>query len=141
MQEYLRSEMDFNLDYVRVNKFDEESAARFHQKVDKLSNIDPTHPIIVQIDSYGGNVDALASMIETLKEVKDKLEKDFASFGTAIGGGTTENPTIAPTPATSIKMSENSKEGDWFDKKEKVKFSENGQWNIENIDKCINKEV
>ena len=62
----------------------------------------------------------LNKAIETLKEVKDKLEKDFASFGTAIGGGTTENPTIAPTPATSIKMSENSKEGDWFDKKEKV---------------------
>lgn len=60
-------------DHIRVNGFDELSASRFHDKVIKRAMIDPMSPIIVYIDSYGGSVDAMASMIETLESVPNKI--------------------------------------------------------------------
>lgn len=52
-----------------VNKFDEESAQEFRDKVLKLSSENISEPILVYIDSYGGYVDSLAKMIETMDEV------------------------------------------------------------------------
>lgn len=52
-----------------VNKFDEESAAEFRDKVLESSKENVSEPIIVYIDSYGGFVDSLAKMIETMDEV------------------------------------------------------------------------
>lgn len=52
-----------------VNKFDEDSAQEFRDKVLDASKDNPSEPIIIYIDSYGGYVDSLAKMIETMDEV------------------------------------------------------------------------
>jgi ATP-dependent Clp endopeptidase proteolytic subunit ClpP len=51
-----------------VNRFSEESVKDFRKKVNRLS-VDPSMPIIVYIDSYGGNVDSLNSMLSIMKSV------------------------------------------------------------------------
>ena len=56
-----------------VTKFDEESAQKFRAAVMAESKMDPTKPIVIYIDSYGGYVDALAKMIETLDEVPNPI--------------------------------------------------------------------
>lgn len=56
-----------------VNKFTEESAKHFRDKVLKRSALDPNMPIVVYVDSYGGNVDALNSMIATLHQVPNQI--------------------------------------------------------------------
>ena len=56
-----------------VTKFDEEHAQKFRVAVQAATKGDPTRPIIVYIDSYGGYVDALAKMIETLDEIPNPV--------------------------------------------------------------------
>lgn len=56
-----------------VNKFNEESARKFRSEVLKRTNIDSTMPIIVYIDSYGGYVDALNSMLATMRQVPNQF--------------------------------------------------------------------
>lgn len=56
-----------------VTKFDEESAQKFRAAVMDQAKSDPTKPIVIYIDSYGGYVDALAKMIETLDEVPNPI--------------------------------------------------------------------
>lgn len=56
-----------------VTKFDEEHAQKFRHAVLEQSKMDPTRPITIYIDSYGGYVDALAKMIETLEEVPNPI--------------------------------------------------------------------
>lgn len=56
-------------DEIWVIKFDEESAQEFREQVIRASRNDPTQPIVVYIDSYGGLVDSLAKMIETMDEM------------------------------------------------------------------------
>ena len=51
-----------------VNRFTEESVKEFRRKVFRLST-DPSMPIVVYIDSYGGNVDALNAMLSIMKSV------------------------------------------------------------------------
>jgi ATP-dependent Clp protease protease subunit len=60
-------------DEIWVNKFDEESAQEFREAVLEEASGDPKKPIVVYIDSYGGFVDALAKMIETLDEVPNPI--------------------------------------------------------------------
>lgn len=54
-----------------VNQFDEDSALDFRESVLEASRGDPMKPIIIHIDSYGGSVDALSTMIETMDEVSN----------------------------------------------------------------------
>lgn len=56
-----------------VTKFDEEHAQKFRTAVLAAANDDHMRPIIIYIDSYGGYVDALAKMIETLDEVPNPI--------------------------------------------------------------------
>jgi len=56
-----------------VTKFDEEHAQKFRSAVMDQAKSDPTKPIVIYIDSYGGYVDALAKMIETLDEVPNPI--------------------------------------------------------------------
>jgi ATP-dependent Clp protease protease subunit len=56
-----------------VNEFTEKSAAMFREHVLYLSEKDPDKPLIVFIDSYGGYIDSLAKMIETMNEVPNKF--------------------------------------------------------------------
>lgn len=56
-----------------VTKFDEDHAQKFRIAVLDAAKGDPNRPITIHIDSYGGYVDALAKMIETLDEVPNPI--------------------------------------------------------------------
>jgi ATP-dependent Clp protease, protease subunit len=56
-----------------VTKFDEESAQKFRALVMEASKLDPSKPIVIYIDSYGGYVDSLAKMIETIDEIPNPV--------------------------------------------------------------------
>lgn len=60
-------------DEILVNDFTEESASEFREKVLEAAEDDPMRPIVVYIDSYGGSVDALSKMIETMDEVPNPI--------------------------------------------------------------------
>lgn len=60
-------------DEIWVNKFDEESAQEFREAIQDAGKGDPLKPITVYIDSYGGQVDALAKMIETMDETPNPI--------------------------------------------------------------------
>lgn len=56
-----------------VTKFDEEHAQKFRTSLMDAARQDPSRPIVIYIDSYGGYVDALAKMIETMDEVPNPI--------------------------------------------------------------------
>lgn len=80
----------------------------------------------------------LEKTAEVLDTIKERLAKDFSSFGSVIGGGTKEAPTIKPSESTSQDVRE-SGGSSWFGmsedaKKEKINHFDNGQWNIEEME-------
>lgn len=56
-----------------VTKFNEEHSIKFRKEVLEITHIDPVHPITIYIDSYGGQVYSLLSMIETLRQVPNPI--------------------------------------------------------------------
>ena len=56
-----------------VTKFDEEHAQKFRKQILEVTKNDAQRPVLIYIDSYGGYVDALAKMIETLDEVPNPV--------------------------------------------------------------------
>jgi ATP-dependent Clp protease protease subunit len=60
-------------DEIWVTEFTADAALDFREDVLEASKMDPTRPITVYIHSYGGAVDALASMIETMDEVPNPI--------------------------------------------------------------------
>lgn len=60
-------------DGIMINKFNEESAKDFRKKVLRISQADPNLPIVVYIDSYGGYVDSLNSMLATMRSVPNQF--------------------------------------------------------------------
>lgn len=56
-----------------VNEFTEESAKRFREQLLAKSEENKSQPIVIYIDSYGGYVDSLAMMFETMDSVPNKL--------------------------------------------------------------------
>lgn len=56
-----------------VLDFTPRSAAVFREEVLRKSRLNPESPIVVNIDSYGGNVDALAKMVETIENVPNPI--------------------------------------------------------------------
>lgn len=56
-----------------VTKFDQESAQEFRKSVLDVARTDPQRPIVIHINSYGGYVDALAMMVETLDEIPNPI--------------------------------------------------------------------
>ncbi len=67
------SDRDDKYQDIVVNKFTEESARTFRDRVFKRSSLDPSLPIIVYIDSYGGSVDALNAMIASMHQVPNPI--------------------------------------------------------------------
>jgi ATP-dependent Clp protease protease subunit len=68
-----------------VNKFDELSAQEFRAKLMSKVTRNPEEPIIVYIDSFGGDADALLMMIETINEVPNLIIT--ACMGKAMSAG------------------------------------------------------
>lgn len=60
-------------DEIIVNKFTEDSAKNFRKKVIHRAMQDPNQPIIIYIDSYGGYLDSLNSMLETIEQVPNEI--------------------------------------------------------------------
>lgn len=60
-------------DEIWVTEFTQEAAQEFREKLLEESRENPSRPIIVYIDSYGGQVDALAKMIATMDEIPNPI--------------------------------------------------------------------
>lgn len=59
---------------ILINHFNEESAREFRNQVLQQAAMGgPELPIVVYIDSYGGDADSLASMLETMDEVPNSF--------------------------------------------------------------------
>jgi ATP-dependent protease ClpP protease subunit len=59
-----------DLEEIVVNEFSEESAAKFQKNINKFIEIFGGEvPIVINIDSYGGNVDSLIKMLEMIASV------------------------------------------------------------------------
>ena len=57
-----------------VNEFTEKSAQKFREELLKAADkVEERCPIIVRIDSYGGYVDSLAKMLETMDSIKNPI--------------------------------------------------------------------
>jgi ATP-dependent Clp protease protease subunit len=56
-----------------VTKFDEEHAQKFRIALLEAAKVDPSRPLVIYIDSYGGFVDSLAKMIETIDEIPNPI--------------------------------------------------------------------
>lgn len=65
--------MNDHYDEIVVNKFTEESAKSFRKQVVSRAMQDPNAPILVYIDSYGGYLDSLNSMLETIEQVPNAI--------------------------------------------------------------------
>lgn len=72
-------------DEIWVTNFTTESAQEFRERLKEISAEDQTKPIIVYIDSYGGQVDAMASMIATMDEIPNPIIT--SAFGKAMSCG------------------------------------------------------
>ena len=76
---------DRDSEEIWVNEFSETSAGDFRESLLEASKGDPKKPIIVYIDSYGGSVDALSTMIETMDEIPNPIVT--AAVGKAMSCG------------------------------------------------------
>lgn len=56
-----------------VKKFTEDAATKFREEVMERAMKDPNVPIIIYVDSYGGQVDALAKMVGTLQQIGNPI--------------------------------------------------------------------
>jgi ATP-dependent Clp protease protease subunit len=64
---------DNSIDDIVVNEFTEQSARNFRKHLISRAVSDPGVPIIVYIDSYGGSLDSLNSMLETIEQVASPI--------------------------------------------------------------------
>jgi ATP-dependent Clp protease protease subunit len=62
-----------SIDDIVVNEFTEQSARSFRKHIISRAVNDPGAPIIVYIDSYGGSLDALNSMLETIEQATNPI--------------------------------------------------------------------
>lgn len=68
-----------------VSDITEASAIAFHDSLMKQFDDDPFKPIVIHIDSYGGEVDALFSMLDTMDSIRSMAPPEFKIFTVAKG--------------------------------------------------------
>lgn len=73
MRHHGRDSKTNNSDEIWVLDFTPESAQEFRDRLLAESHENPNRPILVYIDSYGGQVDALAKMIATIDEISNPV--------------------------------------------------------------------
>lgn len=56
-----------------VNKFNEEAVRHFREKVLERASIDQNLPIVINIDSYGGQVYSLLGMLDIIEQVPNPI--------------------------------------------------------------------
>jgi ATP-dependent Clp protease protease subunit len=64
---------DNSIDDIVVNEFTEQSARNFRKQLISRAVNEPGVPIIVYIDSYGGSLDSLNSMLETIEQIASPI--------------------------------------------------------------------
>lgn len=64
---------DNSIDDIVVNEFTEQSAKSFRKQLVSRAASEPGVPIVVYIDSYGGSLDSLNSMLETIEQVTSPI--------------------------------------------------------------------
>jgi len=60
-----------------VNRFNETSAQEFHDMVWQKFKDNPKRPIIIKIDSYGGNVYSLMRMLDVMDDIRELAPEEF----------------------------------------------------------------
>ncbi len=60
-----------------VNDITEEVAIKFHERMMRQFEENPYRPIIIHINSYGGEVDALFSMLDTMDAIRSMAPPEF----------------------------------------------------------------
>lgn len=82
---YNEKGQDFPTDTVWVGEINEKASVEFHDTMMSLIDEDPFKPIIININSYGGEVDALFSMLDTMDAVRNMAPPEF-KFLTVVKG-------------------------------------------------------
>jgi len=60
-----------------VKDFDDDAAVKFHDEVWDVFSTDPTTPLVIHIDSQGGNAYSLINMWETMDNIRALAPDDF----------------------------------------------------------------
>lgn len=68
-----------------VTDITEESAVLFHERLMQEFENDPFRPIIIHVNSYGGEVDALFSMLDTMDTIRSMAPQEFKFITVATG--------------------------------------------------------
>ena len=68
-----------------VTDITEESAVLFHERLMQEFEKDPYRPIIININSYGGEVDALFTMLDTMDSIRSMAPQEFKFITVATG--------------------------------------------------------
>lgn len=68
-----------------VYDINEEVAIKFHERLMSQFEENPYRPIIIHINSYGGDVDALFSMLDTMDSIRAMAPPDFKFLTVAKG--------------------------------------------------------
>jgi ATP-dependent Clp protease protease subunit len=73
LSDVVRSKPSREFPEVLVNEFSEDSAKKFRKQIFMLSKIDPLRPIIVHIDSFGGEVYSLLAMVDSIRSIPNPV--------------------------------------------------------------------
>lgn len=63
-----------------ICEINEQTAVAFHDSMMERFEEDPYKPVVLHINSYGGEVDALFSMLDTLDTIRDMAPPEFKIF-------------------------------------------------------------
>lgn len=72
-------------DNIWVTEFSEQKAIEFHEAIYKKFEDNPYKPIIININSYGGDVTALFSMIDSMDSIRSMAPESFSFITSAKG--------------------------------------------------------
>lgn len=75
----------FNTEHPWVCEINEEVAIRFNERLMRQFEDDPYKPIIIHINSYGGEVDALFSMLDCMDNIRSMAPPEFKFFTVTTG--------------------------------------------------------
>lgn len=110
-QSFYEPDLDRELQGIWVMDFTENTATRFHERVLSEHEADPFKPIVINISSYGGEVDALLSMLDTMDIVRAMAPEEFKFFTVAYGKAMSAGATLLSygdyrfaTPNTRIML-------------------------------------
>lgn len=85
VKEFLRNQELEQTDFPWVYDITEETAIRFHERIFRQFEENPYKPIILHINSYGGEVDALFSMLDSMDAIRSMAPPEFKFLTVTMG--------------------------------------------------------